>query len=79
VTRKLQGHTGYVNDISVSPCTTWMASSSDDKTVRVWDLVMGKQIRELEGHTSWVTGVKWSCDGKMIVSGIGDTHAGVGG
>jgi WD40 repeat protein len=67
VTRRLQGHTQAVNGIALSPCAMWMASASDDKTVRIWNLAMGEQIRELKGHTHWVKGVKWSRDGKMIV------------
>jgi WD40 repeat protein len=68
VTRRLLRHINGVRGISVSPCATWMASTSEDKTVRVWDLVMGEQIRELKGHIRVVSDVMWLCDGKMIVS-----------
>jgi WD40 repeat protein len=49
-----------------------MASAGDDKTVRMWNLAMGEQVRVLEGHSSCVGHVKWSRDGKLIVSGSQD-------
>ncbi len=66
MTRRLLEDTNSVGGISVSPCATWMASLSDDRTVGVWNLAMGKQIRELKGHTRVVSNVQWSCDGKVL-------------
>ena len=67
--RTLRGHTRAVKSISLSPHDTYMASASYDKTVRLWEVATGQQVRVLEGHTDWVMSVTWSRDGEYIVSG----------
>ena len=47
----------------------------DDSTLLLWDVATGRQIRVLEGHKDWVSGVAWSRDGKLIVSSSGDGTA----
>ena len=46
--------------------------SSSHNSVQVWDAKTGKQLRELQGHTSSVYSVAFSPDGNQIVSGSGD-------
>ncbi|KAF9994263.1 Ribosome biogenesis protein erb1, partial [Modicella reniformis] len=36
------GHKGRVRSISVDPTGLWLASGSDDKTVRVWEIATGR-------------------------------------
>lgn len=69
----LRGHNDFVEDVAFSPDGALLASagSSQDRTVRVWDVVTGQQVRLLEGHTGGVAGVAWSPDGKRLVSGGG--------
>jgi WD40 repeat protein len=47
-------------------------SGSDDETVRLWDAATGALLQTLEGHTSSVTSVAFSPDGKQVVSGSYD-------
>ncbi|KAG2051450.1 WD40 repeat-like protein, partial [Suillus hirtellus] len=62
-----------VRSVSFSPNGTRIVSSSDDRTIRLWDAVMGKPIGQpLRGHTSWVTSVSFSPDGTRIISGSSD-------
>lgn len=46
----------------------YVASASRDKTVRIWDLVTGKAIRVLVGHTNWVRGLAFHPEGRYLVS-----------
>ena len=42
---------------------TILASGSEDKTIRLWDVSTRETIAILEGHTHWVTSVAYSPDG----------------
>ena len=43
--RELKGHTSGVNAVAVAPDGAWLASGSDDKSVRVWDAATGALAR----------------------------------
>ena len=58
--------------IAWSPDGTQLASGSDDKTVRVWNVQTGTEDKQLEGHTGWVNSVAWSLDGAQLASGSDD-------
>ena len=49
-----------------------VVSGSRDKTVRVWDVESGAELRKFEGHTSSVYSVSFLGDGKQVVSGSWD-------
>ncbi len=49
-----------------------LASGSDDKTIKLWNVETGQEIRTLSGHSSSVHSVSFSSDGKMLASG--DAH-----
>jgi GTPase SAR1 family protein len=70
--RKLTGHGGWVNSVAVSPDGKWVASGSDDNTVKIWDLESGECRTTLEGHTGDVMSVAITPDGKRILSGSSD-------
>jgi WD40 repeat protein len=47
----LTGHTSPVGALVVAPDGSWLASASNDTTVRVWDPVVGRLIASLRvGH-----------------------------
>src|SRR5687767_13252613 len=64
-----RGHTGSIGRISWSPCGDFIASPSDDKTIRIWDAKNGACLALLEGHETGVSAVSWSLDGQIISSG----------
>jgi WD40 repeat protein/serine/threonine protein kinase len=70
----LSGHTGEVTSVAYSPDGQWLASGSVDGTVKVWDLLAGRELRTLN-HTGRVTSVHFSPDGKRLASGSTDRTA----
>jgi WD40 repeat protein len=72
VTRRLEGHTGAVRSIALSPDKRYIVSGSGDGTLRVWKVAMGQLIRVLEGHEGPIHSVVWMRDGQTIVSGSSD-------
>lgn len=47
-----QGHSAIVNDVAFAPDGTELATASDDKTIRVWDVATGEQKRVIRGWLS---------------------------
>lgn len=52
----LIGHTGMINKI-VALDKNLIASCSDDRTIRIWDIQTFRQIMVLNGHKSYVWGI----------------------
>jgi WD40 repeat protein/tetratricopeptide (TPR) repeat protein len=69
---RLEGHTNTVTHISFSSNGELIASSSEDKTVKIWNR-NGKEVQTLKGgHSDGITCVAFSPDGKIVASGSKD-------
>ncbi|MCA2914749.1 hypothetical protein, partial [Microcystis sp. M022S1] len=69
---RLEGHDNSVLSVNFSPDGKTLVSGSDDKTIKLWNVETGKEIRTLYGHDNSVTSVNFSPDGKTLVSGSDD-------
>ena len=71
----VSGHTAPVHSLAFKPNSYRLASASDDKTIRIWDVSDNtnlRHLRTLRGHTSWVWSVAWSPDGSTLASASAD-------
>lgn len=78
---RMTGHTKQVNHIMFSPNGYWLASASDDKSVRLFDGKTGKFVCTLgKGrgkhtgmHINSVYRLSWSADSRLLISASADT------
>jgi len=69
--RVLEGHTGSVTSVAVSPDGKHIITGSEDETVRVWELASGRALSVIRGHAGVVTSVAVTPDGTRLVTGSG--------
>jgi WD40 repeat protein len=65
---RLNGHDGPVRALVFSADGKTLASASDDRSVRLWDVTNRRALRTLRGHASEVLAVAFRPDGRMLAS-----------
>jgi WD40 repeat protein len=53
----------------------WLASGSEDRTVRLWEVHSSALLRILSGHTNWVWSIAFNPEGTRLASGSEDRTA----
>ena len=71
--KEILSHAQSVGCLAVSPDGTMLASGSSDRTVKLWELNTGTEIRTLTGHFGEVEAITISPDGDILASGRADT------
>src|SRR5262245_54790223 len=64
----LKGHSDAVACVTFAPGEKTLASGSLDKTVKLWNVETGKEIRSLAVHTSIVGALTFSPDGASLAA-----------
>jgi len=72
---KLRAHQGYILKCLLSPDVRQLATTSSDKTVKLWNLDGFQLERTLTGHQKWVWDCVFSVDAAYLVTASSDTSA----
>ena len=81
-TQVLSGHRDVVTSVAFSPAAAAavgmggegeiFASSSDDRTIQLWQADTGEWVKTLREHEGWVQAIAFSPNGQQLVSGSSD-------
>ena len=63
-----QGHTDQINAIDVSPNERWMASGSNSKIVKIWDIPSSREFTTLGPNDGRINSLKFTPNNKLIAA-----------
>ena len=65
----LEGHTSRITELVFSADGSTLASASEDRSIRLWDVATGTHKHTLTGHNSYIYAIAFSPDGSTLASG----------
>nr|XP_053772091.1 WD repeat-containing protein 62 [Desmodus rotundus] len=68
-----QGDEGSLLKVHVDPSGTFLATSCSDKSISVIDFYSGECVAKMFGHSEIVTGMKFTYDGRHLITVSGDS------
>jgi len=71
--RRLEGHSGFIEDVALSNNAEFALSASWDTSLRLWNLKTGDCITKFFGHSKDALSAAFSPDNRQIVSGGRDS------
>jgi WD40 repeat protein len=63
-----RAHERWINTVAFSLDGKWIATGSDDQTIKVWDVACGKLLWRQPATTA-ITAIAWSADSKQLIIG----------
>lgn len=71
-----QGHTDKIRTLSIDPSGLWLATGSDDGTIRVWEILTGRQVYKAnlinleENDDDHIECIEWNPDQKTGILAV---------
>lgn len=63
---------GTVNSVKFSPDGQWIATGGEDSSVKIWDIRVGRVLKDFKDHTNSVTCVEFHPHEFLLASGGAD-------
>ncbi|MBE8989922.1 WD40 repeat domain-containing protein [Nostoc sp. LEGE 12450] len=64
----LEEHTGQIKAFAFSCDGQFLATGSDDLTIKLWNVHTGKSLITLQGHTRTISSISFSPNGEVLSS-----------
>ena len=66
------GHCRGINDVAWSPTSEYIATASDDKTCRLWNVTTAEAVVEFRGHSNFCFAVQFNPCSNLVATGSFD-------
>lgn len=66
------GHTRGINDVTWNCNGTYIATASDDKSARLWDVETNAPLIDFQGHSNFVFSIKFNPQSNLLATGSFD-------
>ena len=73
---RLEGHSWSIVSAKFSPDGKYVLTGSWDNTIRLWNALNGREVRQFDGCAGTITSVNFSVDGRYVLTGNGFDESG---